>query len=247
MKIKYSAEVHYGNLFSDPYMVKRFSQNTDFIKRKMAESTQKTHILDIGGYTADTFEFMKKYGVDISKINYTVLDYDETALAIAKKRGASVIRMDFNFESISEVVKGKKFDIVICTEVLEHLLDPARHIKEFPSVLNGNGVAIISLPNENTVFHRIYSLIGMGIDQCAFELYKHLHFPTIRQAFSFVSKYFNIVDHTYYINFGGKRTKFEVFAGFLRLIPDPLWYRLTNVMPGLLARGTIFYCEKKSK
>ncbi len=75
-----------------------------------------------------------------------------------------------------------KFDVVICTEVLEHLVDPVKMVANIKGLMNDNGVVLISLPNENSIYHRIMSLSGKGIDMCAFELYKHLHMPTISQS-----------------------------------------------------------------
>lgn len=249
MKIKketknsYSADLHYGDLFDDKYMVMRFSQNVDFMEDKIRRN-KMTHILDVGGYTGDSYEYMKRRGLPIEKVEYTIVDYDDAALAIAKKRGCKVHKYDFNFENLEDIVKGKVFDIIICTEVLEHIIDPHKQLRAFRKLLHDNGLCIISLPNENTIFHRIYSITGMGIDQCAFELYKHFHFPTVKQARDLVSTYFKIEDHAYYINFGGRRTKFEGFSRIFTLIPDSIWYTLTNLMPGLLARGTIFKLKR---
>jgi len=101
------------------------------------------------------------------------------------------------------------------------------------------------LPNENTLFHRVVSLFGLGIDACAFEDFKHLHLPTIKQSQRFVKKYFNITQKTYYINPGAKGSRAEPLGFIFTLVPDSFWMLLAALAPGLFARGTIFVCTKR--
>lgn len=238
MKKGYSADSHYGDLLSDHFMALRYSQNLSLISDKIRK-TRQVDILDVGGYSADLLGYMQKSGFPTKNINYYVIDYDKSALKIAESRGAKTYFFDFNFGSIPETVKEEKFDVIVCTEVLEHLLDPAKHLKSFREILKPKGVCLISLPNENTIFHRIYALIGIGIDQYPFTLYKHLHFPTVSQAKGFFGKYFKIQKIKYYINPGGKGSRFGVVGFFFRLFPDSFWYFLADRFPGLFARGTI--------
>lgn len=238
------AKAHYGDLFIDPYMVLRFGLNYLFAK-KILKKNKSVSVLDVGGYTADNLKFWKISGQKTKKIDYHVADYDTEAGKIAEKRGATYHYYDLNIDDLTNLFPVKKFDLIICTEVLEHLLDPHRQMGYFKKLLKKNGRLIISLPNENTIFHRIYSLIGIGIDQYPFVLYKHLHFPTVKQSFYFVGNYFKIVNHKYYMNFGGAGSRFSFFGKLFTLIPDSLWRILVDAFPGLLARGTVFYLKNK--
>ncbi len=239
----YSADLHYGDLPQDKYVLLRYDQNFSLIRKKL--ESKECNILDVGGYCGDLFNYIKSTGFDVSNVNYHILDYDDTALDIAKKRGITTYKIDFNYDEIDKIVGDKKFDVIVCTEVLEHLLDPARHISKFPKLLKDDGVCLISLPNENTIFHRLYSLFGLGIDQCAFELYKHLHFPTIKMSRAFVSKYFDISKEKYYMNFSGKGSRLGFFGVALKIVPDWAWKRLTSIAPTLLARGVILLGRNK--
>lgn len=238
------AKAHYGDLFNDRFMVQRFGLNYSFAK-KVLKRKKNISVLDVGGYTADNLKYWKLSGEKTKKISYHVADYDTKAGEIAKKRGAIYHYYDLNLDDLTKLFSGKKFDLIICTEVLEHLLDPHRQMRYFKKLLKKDGRLIISLPNENTIFHRIYSLIGIGIDQYPFVLYKHLHFPTVRQSFAFVGNYFKIVSHKYYMNFGGVGSRFSFFGKLFTLIPDSLWRILVDMFPGLLARGTVFYLKRK--
>lgn len=45
-------------------------------------------------------------------------------------------------------VKGKTFDKIECSEVIEHVLNPNKMLKEFHRVLKDDGILVISFPNE---------------------------------------------------------------------------------------------------
>lgn len=239
----YEASNHYGELLkSNLYVQRRMLQGLELIKPKIKNNSK---ILDIGGYMGDFLTLIKEDGIKIEDMEYHIVDYDETAMKIAQKRGAITHKIDFNFQDITDIFGKEKFDLIICTEVLEHLLDSKKHISKFKKLLRNDGFCLISLPNENTIFHRIFSLFGMGIDQCVFELYKHLHFPTVKQSEKFVSDYFKIEKKEYYINMSGNGSRLSWASGVIGIIPDIFWQFLANILPGLFARGTIFYLTKK--
>ena len=86
------------------------------------------------------------------------------------------------------------------------------------------------------------SLLGLGIDLYPFQLYKHLHFPTIKQNIKFVSQYFKIIKKEYYINPSGKGSRFDKLGILFKLIPDFVWEKLAYLFPGCFARGIIMLC-----
>lgn len=69
-------------------------------------------------------------------------------------------------QSLSKTVKGKRFDTIFCTEVLEHLPDPFQAVAEFHKTLNDGGTIILSVPfvmplhNEPYDFYR-YTKYGL--------------------------------------------------------------------------------------
>jgi len=84
------------------------------------------------------------FGIDISK----------GFIEKAKKTGAKV-----------EIASGEKlpfkdnyFDIVLCTETLEHIPDWKKSVKEIKRVLNKNGKVIITIPLEKSFFWKFFSI-----------------------------------------------------------------------------------------
>jgi len=76
------------------------------------------------------------YGIDITKI----------ALQEAKKRCpyAKLYKMDLSKINF----KNEFFDIIICTEVLEHIYEYKDVIKELKRILKKGGYLVVSFPNE---------------------------------------------------------------------------------------------------
>lgn len=232
--MKTQPNCHYGDMFEhDEYVRQRYQKYQEFL---IPYFQHKIKVLDIGGYRGELKNILP------SNIDYYVLDFDQKALDKAKKRGAKIEKINFDEQKISW---GKeKFDIVVATEVLEHLKDPARHLLEIRRLLKDNGVFLVSLPNENMLYHRLMSLFGLGIDYFAFKPFKHLHLPTISQSRKFLGSQFDIVREDYYINVGAQASRLEFLGGFLKLIPDFFWEFLAHLWPSGFARGTIFLCKK---
>ncbi len=234
-KIKTCPSCHYGDMIGrDKYVGQRFRKYQEFLQPHLAAGVK---VLDIGGYRGELKNYLPG-GVD-----YYVLDFDEQALKEAREKEAKVKRINFDQEKICW--GREKFDIVVATEVLEHLQDPARHLREIKRVLKDNGILLVSLPNENMLYHRFMSLLGLGVDYFAFKLYKHLHLPTIAQSRKFLETEFEIIKEDYYVNWGAQSSRFESLGKFLMLAPDSFWYFLARIWPSGFARGTIFLLKKK--
>ena len=65
--------------------------------------------------------------------------------------------------------KDMAFTYIICSEVLEHLLDPSAAIKEMARVLKTEGTVVISVPNESMINRIKKILIHFGIFKWLFQ------------------------------------------------------------------------------
>lgn len=52
-----------------------------------------------------------------------------------------------NIEEIEPDFNGKKFDLIVCADVLEHLTDPWKALEKLKTLLTENGKLIASIPN----------------------------------------------------------------------------------------------------
>lgn len=92
------------------------------------------------------------FGVDIS------------AFILAKARRKLNKEVDLSQADAQNLpFKDRIFKQVICSEVLEHLLDPSASLQEIARILSHQGIAIISVPNELWINRIKRVLIRLGI------------------------------------------------------------------------------------
>jgi ubiquinone/menaquinone biosynthesis C-methylase UbiE len=94
----------------------------------------------------------KLFGVDISAFIITKANQK-----LGKKADL------FQADAQNLPFKDRVFNQVLCSEVLEHLLDPSASLQEIARVLDHQGVAIISVPNELWINRIKRVLIRLGI------------------------------------------------------------------------------------
>jgi SAM-dependent methyltransferase len=73
---------------------------------------------------------------------------------------------DLNTQKLNLPFTSECFDIVICTQVLEHLLWPQQLLKECHRILSKKGKILISVPNIVSLTYRIAWLFG-HVPSCA--------------------------------------------------------------------------------
>lgn len=184
-------------------------------------------VLDVGCHKQEARQYLPEKslycGIDSVKLN----------------PDTQVIDLDGNFDFPHQV------DRILCLEVLEHLLMPSGTLQTLHRLLKDDGILVVSLPNEASMFHRLRCLMGI-VDQEAFSFPgKHLHLPSLHQARKFVNQFFLIEDEAFYLSHKPKGTRQKLIPLILSLIPIPLLQLLANVLPSLFARGFIFKLRKK--
>jgi ubiquinone/menaquinone biosynthesis C-methylase UbiE len=108
---------------------------------------EKDRVLDIGCHSGlftekivTRFNIKQIYGLDISP----------RAISFAKKRIKGGKFLVGNAHKLP--YKSNYFDVVYCLEMLEHVEDPDKVIREIKRVLKKNGHAIILIPTDNLLF-----------------------------------------------------------------------------------------------
>jgi 2-polyprenyl-3-methyl-5-hydroxy-6-metoxy-1,4-benzoquinol methylase len=92
--------------------------------------------------------FGSKYISDCGASSVTGVDISDEALSFAKNnyKASGLEYLKHDCMKITEL--GKKFDVVVSFETIEHLTDPAGFVKQVKAVLNPGGVFICSTPNK---------------------------------------------------------------------------------------------------
>ncbi len=119
--------------------IKRLKFITDSLKAKLPEGAV---VLDVGCGNGIISR-------SLGQLGYNVLGIDVSDKAIEKAKQLNTLS-NINFEVKSAealVAEGKKYKAVICSEVLEHLTDPAKLLKVLYQSIDDKGILIVTVPN----------------------------------------------------------------------------------------------------
>lgn len=133
--MKYEEEYHkekHSHLYNDEeyYLVRAKIAKYDYFNLSPFVINQKSKILDYGGGLGqNTFLFK------------TSIIYDKSKFAVKFCKDKE-IKVTTNLNQL----KDNYFDIVFCSEVLEHLENPLKELKKIFKKLSENGILILILP-----------------------------------------------------------------------------------------------------
>lgn len=122
------------------------------------------HILDMGcgeGFYAMIFD-------QLYDCKVTAVDYDEFMLNKAKEWLKDSKKITFETGDICNLrFNDNTFNKIVCTEVLEHIVDDQKATQELYRVLKPNGVIAATVPNKNYPFiwdplNKIRESLGLG-------------------------------------------------------------------------------------
>jgi ubiquinone/menaquinone biosynthesis C-methylase UbiE len=154
----------------------------DVLVKELRKIHPKT-VLDVGCGEGFTLARIRK--ADIGK-HLEGVDFLDTAIALGKKAHPYLSLKQGTIYKLP--YKDNSFDVVLCTEVLEHLDNPEKAVAELHRVTRRYG--IISVPNEpifriaNFVRGKNWSRWGNDIE--------HIQHWSTKGIIRFVSKYFTV-------------------------------------------------------
>lgn len=125
------------------------------------------------------------------------IDIDGELIKVAKQNfeglndGKSV---KFELLNAEEINTSKKYDFILCTEVIEHTQNQEKTIEVIRQLLNKDGVAIITLPNVLSYPYILtwlsYKIQGRKFDQ---EMKDHLSYPFYKTIGLFKNKPYKLI------------------------------------------------------
>jgi 2-polyprenyl-3-methyl-5-hydroxy-6-metoxy-1,4-benzoquinol methylase len=220
--------------------------NISLLKR---DKNKRSHIIQL------LEEFKSEYKISNSSIlelgcglgqNLEVFRADNRIMGVegiyevveeAQKLGLNVVQQNLEAEQIS-LPNGSQ-DLILCLDVLEHLMDPSHLLLEIKRLLAPNGLAILNVPNHLDIRGRLKILFGSGLDVHNYfpDHYDwnnpHIRFFRYKSFNQMIQKFgFEVVkDYSYRncsIPLSGKISN--------RLISN-LFYKITSISPSLFAGG----------
>lgn len=115
-------------------------------------------ILDVGCSSGELGASLRQA---VSGREVTGIEINPDYCALAGDRLDEVICADMNNFDWHAVVNRKSFDCIIFADVLEHLIDPLRHLEAAAKCLRPGGVIVVSLPNIRHIT-ALYSIFVRG-------------------------------------------------------------------------------------
>lgn len=111
------------------------------VEPMFCEVPDQAKVLDVGCNSGEMMKLLK----DAKGCDVIGIDVSETALAIAKSKGLNVMNADAEALPFDDA----SFDVVILREVLVHIHEPVKALKEIRRVLKPSGFLLGSAPHAN--------------------------------------------------------------------------------------------------
>lgn len=220
---------YYSTLYSEKQLkadANRLNRLSFCFDKKIANQT----ILSIGCGPCVDIQFLindnEVHGIDISN----------KALCLAQKKGVTTHNLD-----LTKVEKlpfdDDSFDVIIATDILEHIFFPDQLLLEIRRLMKPSGYAIISVPNHFYYSMRFRILFGKGIvlpfHNCNEWEYFHIRF--------FTSKSFELLLNN--VNFEIANRYYDQFINIPRGLPHFIDEQLVRKFPVLFSMH--FICKVK--
>ncbi|PPR34791.1 MAG: Ubiquinone biosynthesis O-methyltransferase [Alphaproteobacteria bacterium MarineAlpha6_Bin3] len=130
----------------------------NFILKSFEKTLKKKKILDIGCGGGLISEELSKKGALVTGIDENIYNINQ-----AKKHAKeNLLRIDYRNQSLDNFYKKnkKKFDLILCLEVLEHVDDVKSSLDKVSKMMNLGGVLVLSTINRNLkslIFAKIFA------------------------------------------------------------------------------------------
>lgn len=119
----------------------------------LPQSNKYHSLLDIGCSVGDWLVLYSHKGYDVFGID---LNYRQ--IEIAKQRGLKVEKISVE----KYISSNQKFDLIILSQVFEHLLDPKQILQQIRQMMSEQSRVVISVPNLNSYWKKKYKAKWIG-------------------------------------------------------------------------------------
>lgn len=122
-----------------------------YLKFVLLDIKAKAKALDVGCGVGTLAFYLASKGFDV-----TGVDVSSRAVEIAKGNILSKeLHVDFQLGDVSKLKTKEKYDLVICTEVVEHIEDDLAFVKSIYKQIAPKGYLFLSTPSVNAPLYRL--------------------------------------------------------------------------------------------
>jgi SAM-dependent methyltransferase len=136
-------------------------------------------VLDVGCGRGTLAEIIGQMGWEVWGI-----EQSEEACAAARSRVAKLVTADLlDFETVGRQIGDTQFDVIMFSDVLEHLYDPLTVLERYLPYLKSGGKLVISVPNAVVWTNRLQWMLGrVNYSDTGVMDRTHIRFFTFRTA-----------------------------------------------------------------
>jgi 2-polyprenyl-3-methyl-5-hydroxy-6-metoxy-1,4-benzoquinol methylase len=136
-------------------------------------------VLDIGCSSGN----FGKALIELKNCTVDGIDLNQNDIRLASKVLTMAKVANVETSNLEEVLKGKRYDVIVMADVLEHLVDPVSSLKSIQKLLNRDGFLAFSIPNMAHISVRLNLLLGdFPYTETGLLDKTHLHFYDIYEA-----------------------------------------------------------------
>lgn len=223
------------------YYNRRSVYKTRNRRKRIIVKLLKTHtldnknILDVGCGEGSLGKALKENGA-----NVTGIDISKKAIEIAKKKIDKVFLLDVENDHLP--FKRGEFDIIILSEIIEHIFSPTDLLNKIKPFLKQGGYLILTVPNFLYFSNRIKMLFGkFNYTNGGILDFGHIRFFTYKQARELIMRNnFKITKQDYIVNYKLSHGVFKIPLRILR----KLKVLIAKILPGLFAFQFVIKAKK---
>jgi len=141
---------------------------------KLIQDNKKLKILDIGCNNGN-IRFLLPLNAE-----YYGTDIDNSHIYQLQVQGIKARQTDLNKDPLPFQLE--KFDYILLLDVLEHVLNPQKLLKQSKQKLNHDGKLIITLPNDYHILNKLRFIFNKHLTEDPFAPYGHLHIFPIKSG-----------------------------------------------------------------
>lgn len=148
---------------------------------------KESNILDIGCGVGTLAYYLASKGFNVIGV-----DVSSRAIKIANSfRSKSGLKnVNFSLGDVQMITSTRKYDLIVCTEVIEHLENDVKMLKTIYTLLNSKGKLLLSTPSVNAPLYKLGMLRKFDLEVGHLRRYKmdDLLFKLRKSGFRIVSE-----------------------------------------------------------
>ena len=191
-------------------------------------------VLDIGTWRKIYLQFLKKLSINsicevgsghpsfleiVNANKKLAIDFGDDFRIEFQERNIDFLNLDLDNDNLN--VKEKDFDVVVCSDVFEHLLKPERTLNFCKNLLHEEGLFFSHVPNEFN-FYRLFGVMFFGRKSVFFHKGDEQNNPHLRR-FSNIG-YLNFLSKEFVYNIYISDLNYSGFKSMLNRISIPIPY-----------------------